>query len=273
MGTSPDMADINAARPQNTKSALRQYVAMVVAQQNQPSEPLVNTQIKDKLLVKYASLKEQGNLPSAEYLQKSYKSFQDDFGPEKLKSKEGIELLKFVHDRGNNDSLVFMLEFRFKEFGGIRGGAATKFGIYYKRETEEWITGSATVPRVISEEDAIEYVTKQRDQLLAGVAALTDLPRNASDAEYESLQNRLQDEAPDICNSGWVHKYWHLLFPDKLDDYHNEKWHRHHLIKLLQLPPNAQGLYTCAGRFVQIAKELDWPMNHLTSCIPEHRNE
>jgi len=268
----PDMAEINAARPQNTRSAMRQYVAMVEAQKILQSDSLIHPQIKENLLSTYASLNAQGNLPTEEYLQETYNTFREKFGSVKLCSLEGKELLKLIHNRGTQDSLVYMLEFQLTLCGSIAGGSALKYGIYLKKNLsgpDEWITGSATVPRVISEEEAISFVTKQRDQLLAGITALSELPQNASDADYIALQNRLQREAPDICNSGWIHKYWHMLFPDKLDDYHNEKWHRYHLIKLLQLPPNAQGLYTCAGRFVQIAKELGWPMNHLTKVLNE----
>jgi len=263
----PDKVEINATTLQNTRSAMRKYLAMVTEKQNLQSNPLIDPVVKESLLEMFASMQTQGSLPTEAYLQESYKTFRDNFGPEKLRSIEGIELLRLIHGRGNNDSLVYMLEFQCKEFGGIRGGDATKFGIYFRQQTNEWITGTGRAPRIISEEEAIQYVTRQRDQLLAGIAALSDLPQDASDKEYIALQNKLENEAPDICNNGWTHKYWHMLFPDKLDDYHNEKWHRYHLIKLLQLPPIAQGLYTCAGRFIQIAKELDWPINYLTSVL------
>jgi 5-methylcytosine-specific restriction protein B len=60
-----------------------------------------------------------------------------------------------------------------------------------------------------------------------------------------------------------------LLFPEKLDDYHNARWQRHHLVRVLEEPPPQDGLYVCAGRFVRLAAELGWPMNHLTSALNE----
>ncbi len=71
----------------------------------------------------------------------------------------------------------------------------------------------------------------------------------------------------------WAHKYLSLLFPDKLDDLHNELWQRYHLIKLLQLPPKRKGLYASAGRYVAIANELGWPLLYLTAACNERHGK
>ncbi len=49
--------------------------------------------------------------------------------------------------------------------------------------------------------------------------------------------------------------------------YHNPRYQRFHLIKLLQLPPDGDGRYAAAGRFVEAAKELDIPMASLTRTL------
>ena len=84
-----------------------------------------------------------------------------------------------------------------------------------------------------------------------------------------ALQNKLDEVAPDVCRLAWGHKYVSLLFPDKLDDFHAEYFQRHHLIKLLQLPPSQPGLYVSAGRFVSFANQMGWPMNHFTAVLNE----
>lgn len=262
----PDMADINAARAQNTRSAMRQYVAMVTAHQNSLTTILA-PQTKCILSEAYSSLQAGGSLTDIESLNYQYKDFQEKFGPDKLKALEGKSLLDCIHARGNNSSLVYVLEFGSEGFGGIKGGAANKFGIYFKQTTQQWITGPSNDPQVITEEEAIHFATRQRNQLILGSTALATLPNCASDDEYAALQAKLKEDAPDIFDKGWAHKYWHMLFPDKLDDYHNEKWQRYHLIKLLHSPPSIEGLYTCAGCFMQIASELDWPITHLTRVL------
>ena len=42
---------------------------------------------------------------------------------------------------------------------------------------------------------------------------------------------------------------------------------RFHLLKLLQLPPEGNGRYICAGRFVTAAKEVGLPINHFTTTL------
>src|SRR5215472_6109326 len=73
--------------------------------------------------------------------------------------------------------------------------------------------------------------------------------------------------APDVSNLAWGHKYFSLLFPEKLDDYHNPDYQRFHLIKMLQLPPQGHGRYLASGRYVAIANELQMPINTLTTLL------
>lgn len=89
------------------------------------------------------------------------------------------------------------------------------------------------------------------------------------------MQKYLDDVDPDnngalnVRNSSWAHKYFSLLFHDKLDDYHNPNFQRFYLVKLLQsnIPAAADGRYIAAGHFVAIAKELEMPINHLTAIL------
>ncbi len=62
--------------------------------------------------------------------------------------------------------------------------------------------------------------------------------------------------APDVNDTAWGHKYFSLLFPERLDDYHVANYQRFHLIKLLEKPPEGEGRYRCAGRFIAAAREL-----------------
>jgi 5-methylcytosine-specific restriction protein B len=93
------------------------------------------------------------------------------------------------------------------------------------------------------------------------------MPVNGTDEDYLHLQQEMNLVAPDISNLAWGHKYFHLLFPEKLDDFHNPDYQRFHLIKLLQLPPQGEGRYISGGRFVAIAHEMSIPMKHLTSML------
>jgi 5-methylcytosine-specific restriction protein B len=221
----------------------------------------------------------RGELLSADNMQASYAAFRSHFGPDVLKSLDGPALLNAMHTHGNKESLVYWLEFKNDDefpgptFGSIAGGSAHKFGLFRRKETNQWVVGSPKSEKNISEADAIIIARKHRDQLLLGVALLEAIPAGADDTAYLALQTALEKQAPDICGLAWAHKYWSLLFPEKLDDYHNERYQRYNLLRLLQTPPTHDGLYVCAGRFVQLAAKMGWPINHLTSVLNERNGQ
>lgn len=228
--------------------------------------------IEQELRNALAALASREELLSRDQLDAAYTIFRERFGPEKLSALDGRALLDLMHLHGSKDSLVYWLEFKNDDqfqgpkFGSIAGGSSHKFGLFRRKETGQWVD---TNNNDISEAEAIELARKNCDQLLACVELLQQLPTGASDDAYEQLQSDIENSAPTIANSGWAHKYLSLLFPDKLDDYHNSTWNRHNLIKLLQLPPPAKGLYVCAGRFARLAAQFEWPITHLTMALGE----
>ncbi len=175
-----------------------------------------------------------------------------------------------MHDIGNKDSLVYWLEFKNDEefpspvFGSIAGGSAHKFGLFRKKETARWTTGSPQYPKELTVEQAVDKARQHRDQLIKGVELLEKLPTYGTDEDYQQLQQDMNYAVGDVSDLAWGHKYFSLLYPDKLDDFHNPDLQRFHLIRLLQLPPKGQGRYIAAGRFVTVTNFLSIPMNHLT---------
>ena len=163
-----------------------------------------------------------------------------------LSGLDGEALLTFMHDHGDKNSLVYWLEFKDDEefdnfdFGSIAGGSALKFRVFRRKETGNWQAGSevGNKPQDITKEEAIEYARSHREQLLRGVELREALPADANDDDYAQLQDQLDEAAPDVSRLAFGHKYFSLLFPDKLDDYHSPYFQRFHLLKLLQQPPD-----------------------------------
>ena len=180
-----------------------------------------------------------------------------------------------MHSHGNKDSLVYWLEFKNDDelpgvFGSIAGGSALKFGIYRKKATGIWMTGSPSKQIELSVSEAIDRAHVHRDMLVAGSEILSRLPNRATDREYFDLQKEIDSIAPKIGKTAWVHKYFSLLYPEKLDDYHTRQYQDFHLIRLLQKPPGGNDQfprYAVGGIFVRLAHELGWPMNHITSVL------
>jgi 5-methylcytosine-specific restriction protein B len=240
------------------------------------ADELVNAQIANELTKARDAVAARGELLSPARLEESYAAFRSRFSPEKLQSLDGHALLEAMHTHGNKDSLVYWLEFKNDEefpgpkFGSISGGSAFKFRIFRRSDTQQWVKGSPQHDENITEAEAIVIARQHRDQLSAGAVLLEKmLPGTTSDEAYERLQEQITQAAPDLYNLTWAHKYWSLLHPDKLDDFNSQSWQRFHLIKVLQAPPASDGLFVCAGRFVRLAAQLSWPLNHVTSALNE----
>lgn len=237
---------------------------------------ILDEKLSHELQALHGELYDAGKLLSRDKLAQYYSTFRERFGPQRLQNLDGEALLEALHDLSNSDSLGYWLEFKNDEefpaaFGSIAGGSALKFGIYRRKETGVWMTGSPQKQVELSLEEAVQIARKHRDQLLRGDELLDKLPSNGADEDYIRLQGQLENVAPDVYDTAWGHKYFSLLYPHKLDNYHVEHYQRFHLTKLLQLLPEGKGRYLAAGRYVAIAQELDIPMNHLHGVL-NHRN-
>lgn len=237
-------------------------------------EAMLDEAKRNALIAKHEELLNEGRIYTKSQLEGFYSTFREKFGPSVLQGLDGESLLTFMHDHGNRDSLVYWLEFKSdeefdtKRFGSIAGGSALKFRVFRRKETGNWQAGDERgKPADIPLEEAIEYARTHRDQLLKGLELLEKLPDDASDEDYAELQDHMDEVAPDVSNLAWGHKYFSLIYPEKLDDFHSPDWQRFHILKLLQLPPEGNGRYICAGRFVAAAKEVDLSMNSFTGAL------
>ena len=211
-------------------------------------------------------------------------AFRDRFGPSVLRGLGGEALLRRMHGRQGEDqhqSLAYWLEYKnddeFKgySFGSIAGGSSAKFGLYQRQSDAAWVMGGPGEKNVIPLDAAIAKARSQRDELLAGDAALAAMdPHDTSDIAYAKLQDAMRAAAPELSGDGWAHKYWFLVHPDRLDDYHSPRYQRFHLFKLLQTPPDGSGIleggaprFLCAGRFAVAARELDVSIPTLTDAL------
>ncbi|MBN1546671.1 MAG: AAA family ATPase [Syntrophaceae bacterium] len=236
---------------------------------------ILSKKIVEKINQTYSELERKGEIFSDDQFKHYIEIFKSNFGPDILASLDGETLLNKIHDISNKDSLVYWLEFKNDEefstirFGSIAGGSSLKYGIYKRKDTGIWMTGSSQKQQKLTINEAIAKARLHRDQLIAGCEIFNRFPEKGSPEDYGALQKELEEKSPDIVNTVWAHKYFFLLFPTKLDDYHAEDYQRFYLIKLMQKPHDIKGRFACAGAYVAIADDLSMLIPNLTTVLNE----
>lgn len=232
----------------------------------------VGPTLQSQLLALRDQLAVEGALLTPQDASLGLARFRERFGPAVLAGLDGEALLTTMHGRGKKrDSLVYWLEFKddaefSARFGSIGGGSALKFGIYQSAESGTWITGTGHQQEPLSIEEAIAKAREQRDQLVRAARVIESIgPSDRID--YDILQQRLEEAAPDMAETSWGHKYLALLFPDVLEPIHGVEYQRHQIRKLLKLP--VEGRYANARIFAGVARQLK--MSLLDLCTVLHR--
>ena len=182
------------------------------------------------------------------------REFQEKFAPEKLAAIEDEHLLTslFYTVGDNTEALCCWLEHNAdcrEYFGSIAGGSAYKFGLFQKKDTGEWMTGSPQKPEVLSEERALEVGKTIRDALIKGVDIINNATLdNLSD--FEKLDEELkQGIGEQYYNLAWFHKYFSLICPEKLSGFHSNDWQTH-VLRCLRINPSEKYY----ARSAQLAK-------------------
>ncbi len=204
---------------------------------------------------------------SAEEMQSLYTEFQNRFSPEKLIAIPEDELLRtlFYTADSTNDSLCYYLEFHAQNrkcFGSIAGGSSYKFGLFQKKEGRVWITGSPGSPIELSESDALILGKQIRDCIVRGAKLISEAKLETI-ADYEKLDDDLNTEIKKYAKLAWVHKYYHMIFPDKFSVWHSNEW-QNHMLYAYGITPS-QKYY---GRSGQLAKIFN--LAHLSAPAFAH---
>jgi len=222
----------------------------------------------EKLKKTCEQLVSDNQLLSEERLNEGYKRFAQRFSPAILKGLDGEQLLETFLNIGNRDGLTYWLEFKndeefvtsAKSYGSIAGGSAFKYILFNRNKDGKWVTGNPQNPTILTVDEAIELAKDIRDSLVAGANLIEKLPERASVQDYIHLQVQLEEVLiSNMHNLGWVHKYYHMIYPEKIDSFHATYWKKHALIKSRVMPVQDNKLYSMAGQLMQIVWETELP--------------
>ncbi len=143
------------------------------------------------------------------------KNFVIHFSPDRLKSLSGKELLTslFYNDEGKKNNLCYMLEMDkgIRTFGGIGGGSAYKFGLFFHKGTQKWTSGSPLKPIILNETEAIQKAHEIRDDLIEGAEIISSFGKLDCEEDYQKLYKRLEHISG--INTVWRMKYYQMIFP------------------------------------------------------------
>jgi len=202
---------------------------------------------------------DKGEFPGEDKLEEEYKEFRKRFSLEILRRLNGEELIEGIFNVMNKDSLAYWLEFKkdnifeTKHFGSISGGSALKYIMYKRKADQKWVYGQKQTEMGMAE--AIKKGSEIRDAIMRGAEWIE--ANKGEDYDYSDLENRLIDvNGCQIYKYGWIHKYYHMIFPEKIDTYHAGFFHRHALICLGIQPANKWMLYCLTGQMIHVVRDM-----------------
>lgn len=232
--------------------------------------------LKLKLNQTCNKLLEENKLMSVEEFNAGYKLFNEKFNPEKLKSLDGELLIETMFNVSNREGLPYWLEFKnddeFKtssiSYGSIAGGSSYKYIMFKRHIDGKWVTGNPQEPNVLTIDEAVELGRKLRDSLIKGYELISILPDNAPIKYYFDLQAKLEEVLSNNMHYlGWVHKYYHMLFPNKIDSFHNTNWQIHALLNCHIKPLYEDKKYILAGQVMEVINKFSMPNCHFMNSI------
>lgn len=210
----------------------RKYFDVEPIEENKEKDPyyMASSQLKNFILSTSLEFED-----SDESIDKVYKEFGDRFSPEVLSRIPDEELLKslFYASESTNDSLCYWLEFHAqsrKLFGSIAGGSAFKFILYQRKVDGIWVTGNPKVPTELSIQEAIIIGKEIRDNLVRGAELISNFGNLVTLSDYELLDVELHEIIGKYANIAWIHKYFHMIFPQKFSIWHSTEWQNHVLL-------------------------------------------
>ncbi len=202
--------------------------------------------------------------------------FKAAYSPEKLEALDDDSLLSalFYSLGDNTKALCCYIEMNKacrSYFGSIAGGSAYKFGLFQKKETGLWTTGSPQKPQELSEDEALELGKTIRDALVNGARIIQNATLSTID-DYEKLDTKIHDALGDqFYNLGWVHKYFSIICNDKLSCFHSTDWQLH-VLRALKIKPSDR-YYARSGQISLVQNHGGWYYRQLFDIFYERYGE
>ena len=238
---------------------LRPELSEALDQYDLSSIPLYDTdktkneyQIAAEMLMAIAEEQGINTAAIAEEAEQQRLAFVERFAPEKLLAIPDDQLLKamYLTQPTTKDYMMYHLEAKMDSWGSIWGGSSYKFGMFQDKYMQ-WKKGRF---ETISEANALQYAKGIREKLVRGAHVIAS-SNISSYSDAEKLNSEIESIFEGNTNM-WVHKYYALLFPDKLSGFYRDDWQNHVLYTLGVIP--SQKSYARSAQIAMIANHAGW---------------
>ncbi len=222
-------------------------------------------------------LEEGFDIPTTpEEIEATLSEFKQAYAPEVLEALDDDSILPaiFYTAGDNTNALCCWLEMN-KEcctyFGSIAGGSAYKFGLFQRKETGVWTTGSQQKPQELTEEEALVLGKNIRDALVKGAKIIREATLDSLEA-YEKLDDTLKEEVgSQYYNWDWFHKYYSIVCNDKLCGFHSTDW-QVHVLRALRIRPSEK-YYAQSGQIAMVQNYAGWYYRQFFDVFAERFGE
>lgn len=162
-----------------------------------------------------------------ETLERYQDYFIEKFSLATLERMSPQETLNELMNMNNQESMVYWLEFKNDEefktglFGGIQGGSAGKYTMFHSKKYNQWVKWESHKQVPISDEEAADRADQIRRNLIKLHNYIQENSYKTIDdirLMIESIEN--DEELKGLYRYGWVHKYLHIHYPEKISSYH-----------------------------------------------------
>ena len=181
-----------------------------------------------------------------------YEKFAKEYSPPKLAELKGEALLDtiFLNPRQFRKNLCYELEFgECKILGGIGGGSAAKYGLYFSEKEKSWAEGHGRRFRPLSPDEAALRGTEIRDALLKYCRLAEQCKPLVTLEDYR----KLGDLAGDVSLNQWMRKYLNMVFPDEFPAFFADNMQLK-ILKLFGVVPE-KNVFSRMGQLVLMARE------------------
>ena len=206
-------------------------------------------QVLDKL---YREMPEEAFMDKA-IENERFNRFQKMFSEKSLASINGYDIWKKIFDIGEKGSLLNILSSRksgYYEFGSITAASVNIYPIYKTKENG-WNRKGKTG---ISYQEAMKAGADYRDKLIKAIR-LIEHSRFDSIEGYETFESALSRIFGDDAKYIWIHKFFHMMYPEFFSEFHSDDWKTHFLCAMQILPRDS--FYGKAGQIAEIRRHMN----------------